>query len=216
MPAPPDQRTASQCWQVNTSSPASTISCSRGGPCHTCRRQRLRCDATKPSCNKCLARGVECLGYGPQAILWVQPKLPAHVAKSIDASTKEPESMAATGKKKGRPRLVLMPKNTRESPAQSEPQARHESEWVFVNHADSPDGRRALVKKQVVSPELVPAGYHNNMLALSMLDYSMPCALPSHHDPFTKARLTCPFFFATSEQVHCFRYGSLRQRGQPP
>ncbi|KJK79907.1 hypothetical protein H634G_04146 [Metarhizium anisopliae BRIP 53293] len=169
MPAPPDQRTAS--WQVHTSSPAETSSGSRGGPCHTCRRQRLRCDATKPSCNKCLARGVECLGYGPRAILWVQPKWPAQVGKSTDESTKEPESMAATGKKKGRPRLVLMPKNTRESPAQSEPQARHESEWVFVNHADYPDGRRALVKKQAVSSGLVPAGYHNNMLALSMLDY---------------------------------------------
>jgi hypothetical protein len=33
-------------------------------PCHNCRRRRLRCDRSRPSCRKCWARGEECLGYG--------------------------------------------------------------------------------------------------------------------------------------------------------
>ncbi|GJN76991.1 hypothetical protein PLIIFM63780_000479 [Purpureocillium lilacinum] len=32
--------------------------------CHNCRRQRLRCDRSYPHCNKCIAAGKECLGYG--------------------------------------------------------------------------------------------------------------------------------------------------------
>lgn len=32
--------------------------------CHNCRRQRLRCDRSYPHCNKCIAAGRECLGYG--------------------------------------------------------------------------------------------------------------------------------------------------------
>ncbi|KAJ6787350.1 hypothetical protein PWT90_06350 [Aphanocladium album] len=33
-------------------------------PCHSCRRQRLRCDRSYPHCNKCTNAGKECLGYG--------------------------------------------------------------------------------------------------------------------------------------------------------
>ncbi|KAK4120211.1 hypothetical protein N657DRAFT_636679 [Parathielavia appendiculata] len=32
--------------------------------CHNCRRRRLRCDKSHPSCRKCWIRGEECLGYG--------------------------------------------------------------------------------------------------------------------------------------------------------
>lgn len=32
--------------------------------CHNCRRRRLRCDGTVPSCKKCIKAGQECLGYG--------------------------------------------------------------------------------------------------------------------------------------------------------
>jgi len=31
--------------------------------CHNCRRQRLKCDSTRPHCQKCAKRGQECLGY---------------------------------------------------------------------------------------------------------------------------------------------------------
>lgn len=33
-------------------------------PCHNCRRRRLRCDRSYPSCHKCSTTGQECLGYG--------------------------------------------------------------------------------------------------------------------------------------------------------
>lgn len=32
-------------------------------PCHNCRRRRLRCDRSRPVCNKCVSSGRECLGY---------------------------------------------------------------------------------------------------------------------------------------------------------
>lgn len=32
--------------------------------CHNCRRRRLRCDRSFPSCHKCSSTGEECLGYG--------------------------------------------------------------------------------------------------------------------------------------------------------
>ncbi|KAM0275919.1 hypothetical protein ACHAQH_007261 [Verticillium albo-atrum] len=32
--------------------------------CHNCRRRRLRCDRSYPSCHKCTTAGQECLGYG--------------------------------------------------------------------------------------------------------------------------------------------------------
>lgn len=32
--------------------------------CHNCRRRRLRCDRSFPSCRKCAISGEDCLGYG--------------------------------------------------------------------------------------------------------------------------------------------------------
>lgn len=32
--------------------------------CHNCRRQRLKCDRSMPSCEKCTTRRQECLGHG--------------------------------------------------------------------------------------------------------------------------------------------------------
>ncbi|KAH8902996.1 hypothetical protein BR93DRAFT_919671 [Coniochaeta sp. PMI_546] len=32
--------------------------------CHNCRRRRLRCDRSRPTCLKCTANGQQCLGYG--------------------------------------------------------------------------------------------------------------------------------------------------------
>lgn len=39
--------------------------------CHTCRRGRLKCDRTRPACQKCLARATQCLGYG-RLLRWNQ------------------------------------------------------------------------------------------------------------------------------------------------
>lgn len=41
-------------------------------PCHNCRRRRLRCDRSWPSCHKCAVSGQECLGYG-KVFVWTQP-----------------------------------------------------------------------------------------------------------------------------------------------
>ncbi|KID97926.1 acriflavine sensitivity control protein acr-2, partial [Metarhizium majus ARSEF 297] len=40
-------------------------------PCHNCRRRRLRCDRSWPTCNKCTLSGQECLGYG-KVFVWTQ------------------------------------------------------------------------------------------------------------------------------------------------
>ncbi|KAG8428819.1 hypothetical protein J3459_002394 [Metarhizium acridum] len=40
-------------------------------PCHNCRRRRLRCDRSWPTCNKCALSGQECLGYG-KVFVWTQ------------------------------------------------------------------------------------------------------------------------------------------------
>lgn len=40
-------------------------------PCHNCRRRRLRCDRSWPSCHKCALSGQECLGYG-KVFVWTQ------------------------------------------------------------------------------------------------------------------------------------------------
>ncbi|KAG5955509.1 hypothetical protein E4U57_003397 [Claviceps arundinis] len=38
-------------------------------PCHNCRRRRLRCDRSWPTCHKCAASEQECLGYG-KVFVW--------------------------------------------------------------------------------------------------------------------------------------------------
>jgi hypothetical protein len=44
---------------------------STGKPCHNCRRRRLRCDRSWPTCHKCVVSGQECLGYG-KLFVWTQ------------------------------------------------------------------------------------------------------------------------------------------------
>lgn len=40
-------------------------------PCHNCRRRRLRCDRSWPTCHKCAVSGQECLGYG-KVFIWTE------------------------------------------------------------------------------------------------------------------------------------------------
>ncbi|KAL6872796.1 fungal-specific transcription factor domain-containing protein [Trichoderma novae-zelandiae] len=44
---------------------------SNSKPCHNCRRRRLRCDRSWPTCHKCAVSGQECLGYG-KVFVWTQ------------------------------------------------------------------------------------------------------------------------------------------------
>jgi hypothetical protein len=34
--------------------------------CHSCVKRRIKCDGTRPICEKCRRKGIECPGYGPQ------------------------------------------------------------------------------------------------------------------------------------------------------
>ncbi|KAH7134346.1 fungal-specific transcription factor domain-containing protein [Dactylonectria macrodidyma] len=44
---------------------------SNSKPCHNCRRRRLRCDRSWPTCHKCAVSGQDCLGYG-KVFVWTQ------------------------------------------------------------------------------------------------------------------------------------------------
>ena len=41
--------------------------------CWECRKRRLVCDSTKPTCKKCRVRRVECPGYTSKPLKWTQP-----------------------------------------------------------------------------------------------------------------------------------------------
>ncbi|KAH3682240.1 hypothetical protein WICPIJ_006798 [Wickerhamomyces pijperi] len=68
----PLQTTSSTASTVSVATPNSTVSNtttnnkksqkSRNG-CSTCKRKRLKCDETKPACQNCIKRGIECGGY---------------------------------------------------------------------------------------------------------------------------------------------------------
>ncbi|KAM3499641.1 hypothetical protein MY10362_007110 [Beauveria mimosiformis] len=150
--------------------------------CHTCRRQRLRCDGVRPTCNKCVARGVDCLGYGTLALLWVQPPddrsempAPAAVATASPTGTARPVDR----RRRGRPKLVLMPRaaselalpngqglelTTRPKPAQL--RAYRKVMRMRGFHDDN------LRRREIVpSPGLDPEGYQLQRLIIDSLRY---------------------------------------------
>lgn len=63
--------------------------------CYNCRRRRLRCDRSIPSCRKCSAAGEQCLGYGT-VLRWANgPAIRGKLAAQLTADaprvkTKEP------------------------------------------------------------------------------------------------------------------------------
>jgi hypothetical protein len=62
--------------------------------CHNCRRRRLRCDRSLPSCRKCSTNGEECLGYGT-LLRWaeavaVRGKMAGMTTFDDDTSEQEP------------------------------------------------------------------------------------------------------------------------------
>ncbi|PNP75544.1 hypothetical protein FNYG_10953 [Fusarium nygamai] len=74
-------------------------------PCHNCRRRRLRCDRSWPTCHKCAVSGQECLGYG-KVFVWTQgidshgnvnPPPGRRLPDESDAST----SVSPTGHQQG-------------------------------------------------------------------------------------------------------------------
>ncbi|KAM4055782.1 fungal specific transcription factor [Hirsutella rhossiliensis] len=102
----------------HTLAEASKASRPRCAQCHTCRLKRLRCDGGEPGCSKCAARGVECLGYGGRPVRWVLQQSfglpPAEIAARPEQHQERaarPAKGGAQRKKRGRPKLVLMPQH---------------------------------------------------------------------------------------------------------
>ena len=62
-------------------------------PCHNCRRRRLRCDRSWPTCHKCAVSGQECLGYG-KVFVWTQ-------AIDGNGSSQPSAASAASGRRPG-------------------------------------------------------------------------------------------------------------------
>lgn len=86
-------------------------------PCHNCRRQRLRCDRSYPHCNKCIAAGKECLGYG-QLFRWTGAV--ASRGKLAGRTSSAPVDAApASSARKVKARAVVSPTSTPQSDAQS-------------------------------------------------------------------------------------------------
>lgn len=154
--------------------------------CHTCRRQRLRCDGVRPTCNKCLARGVDCLGYGTQALLWVQPEsqhgtLAARNKSQQPQLARESSTEPRQARKKGRPKLVLMQHSTSELSMPN-------GEGLELTLKPKPAHLKAYMKEMkirgfhdellrrrriILSPSLDPAGYQEQRLIIDSLRYCM-------------------------------------------
>lgn len=64
-------------------------------PCHNCRRRRLRCDRSRPSCNKCSSSGRECLGYD-KLFVWT-PCAGTGIAARAAAGTPTPPAVTTLG-----------------------------------------------------------------------------------------------------------------------
>lgn len=170
----------------------------RVAPCHTCRRQRLRCDGSRPGCGKCAARGVECLGYGARPILWVQPQSAGPWSRpGPDAGPGR-----APARKRGRPKLVLMSKEmpkedmSKEEEQQSGPSdarrlqlqprpSQQRYRWIQA-HGTAADRERGPDRRGMPSmyANLDPVDYQKHRLALDSLIYCTsrhPLALLHDH-----------------------------------
>lgn len=117
--------------------------------CHSCRRSRLRCDGTQPICEKCTSRGVECLGYGAHALLWVQ--------QTSRNDTPMPS-------KKGRPKLVLL---------SSRIQQEDENATDYAESADLQQGILDVICWYIRADDFVQTK-HKSHYSLSLLDIPTP------------------------------------------
>ena len=154
--------------------------CAKDGSCHTCRRQRHRCDGARPECNKCLRKGIECLGYGPKAILWVQTRGSSRSSAEDNDSTEEISCESPPllrSKKRGRPKLAFMPQADEESISLAH---RPKKPWQFLAHRpkqlasqEHDRGYHRLDPAPVIYPNLSPDGYASHHFALEVLQYCM-------------------------------------------
>ncbi|KAK4098954.1 hypothetical protein N658DRAFT_560790 [Parathielavia hyrcaniae] len=69
--------------------------------CHNCRRRRLRCDRSRPSCRKCWIRGEDCLGYGT-LLRWANaPAVRGHLVGQLTAPNRKRANPAGDGHRNG-------------------------------------------------------------------------------------------------------------------
>ncbi|KAL7924536.1 fungal-specific transcription factor domain-containing protein [Trichoderma austrokoningii] len=68
---------------------------SNSKPCHNCRRRRLRCDRSWPTCHKCAVSGQECLGYG-KVFIWAEA-IDAHGNPKPSPSRRTPLGSSGSG-----------------------------------------------------------------------------------------------------------------------
>ncbi|OJD15978.1 hypothetical protein AJ78_03810 [Emergomyces pasteurianus Ep9510] len=82
--------------------------------CHTCRKRRVRCDSSRPACNKCIAKGVKCLGYGKQKpLVWLQG------GGSQNQYLVEGNNLEPPKRKKGRPKIIVAKEEVKEATKQT-------------------------------------------------------------------------------------------------
>ncbi|EGE80771.1 hypothetical protein RJZ56_001984 [Blastomyces dermatitidis] len=84
--------------------------------CHTCRKRRVRCDSSRPACNKCIVKGVECLGYGKQKpLVWLQGGGNQNQYLGEGNNVEQPK------RKKGRPKIIVAKEDIEEPTKSPEP-----------------------------------------------------------------------------------------------
>ena len=108
--------------------------------CHSCRKRRVRCDAARPSCQKCSDKNIICPGYGPQKpLVWL-----ADGGRQNEYIRAEAEDGGVRGgRKKGRPKMVVAPPTAEEEEARRKKQDEAEEEAEEVE-ADGNSRKMAL------------------------------------------------------------------------
>jgi hypothetical protein len=99
--------------------------------CHNCRRRRLRCDRSIPSCHKCSTSGEECLGYGT-VLRWANaPALRGRLAPGAAGEL----TVQSPGQGRGRTRPL---KSSSAGEDESEPRLSiHKALNPLLNHLNS-------------------------------------------------------------------------------
>lgn len=147
-------------------------------PCHNCRRRRLRCDRSWPSCNKCMISGQECLGYG-KVFVWTQAMDSDGNVKPSSSSRRTPvdECHGVAGHK----RLVL-----------------HSGPPLQPSQSQSPPPPSTKghdVDCRSRSRSRLPAAPNEDQDAPSAaMPQSTPPSSEAHHDASPAAHLTDPVF----------------------
>lgn len=120
---------------------------SQSKACHNCRRRRLKCDCSYPSCHKCSATGQECLGYG-KLFLWNQgvasrgKMMGKSYARPAQAPVPRPGARGEECRLFSDPRTVINPYSSLDMISRISLQ-RHLTDPLFQN-MDSPSRRYLL------------------------------------------------------------------------